>query len=90
MSDKEAIIYDKQKFFFLKQLLNSYLNVNPHLKHSQKQLDKLLKTTPAWQGKAITLQHLMMTTNDPVVITMLGMNMDILRIDKPMINIVGQ
>lgn len=84
----EAII-DKQKFFYLKQLLNSYLNIHPEFKPAQKHLDQLMRRIPEWQGKAVTLQHLMMNTNDPVQITLLGMNMDILRLAKPMINLVG-
>lgn len=89
MTEQMAIVYDRQKFFFLKQLLNSYLNANPVLKPAQLQLDTLMKGIVEWQGKAVTLQHLMMQTNDPAVITMLGMNMDILRLDKPMSAIVG-
>lgn len=90
MTEKTAIIYDKQKFFFLKRLLNSYLDANPTLKPLQKHLDQLLRKIPVWQGKAMTLQHLMMTTNDPINITLLGMNMDIIRVDKPMVDIIGR
>jgi hypothetical protein len=83
MITNDAIIYDYKKFFYLKQLLNSYLDANPKLKTTQKEVDKLMKSIKDYQGKLLTFQGLMMRTNDPILITLLGMNMDILRISKP-------
>lgn len=83
MTEKTAIIYDRQRFFFLKRLLNAYLDAHPVLKPAQKHLEVLLAQTRDWQVKTSTIQQLMMTTNDPITITVLGMNMDILRVDKP-------
>lgn len=78
----DAIVYDRQKFFFLKQLLNSYLNANEFMKPAQKSIDSLLKTSKNKVEKILLLQQLILNTNDPIAITVVGMNMDILRIGQ--------
>lgn len=80
MNGQDAIIYDKQKFFFLKQLLNSYLNANSFMKPAQKSIDSLMKTATTKTQKLALLQELILNTTDPIAITLVGMNMDIFRI----------
>lgn len=81
---KLRIIYDRSKLFFLKRLINSFVESNPVLKPVQDHVIVIVTNNLLLdkQARSLMLYALMQETADPLIIQLLGMHLDAVKYEK--------
>ncbi len=72
-----AVVFDRTKLFYLKRLVNSFVEANPVLKPMQKDIEHMFKVLKDEQARRLSLYAALDRTNDPMEINLINMNIDV-------------